>query len=57
MDTGTRDIMLSEGQFIENFTYDKWQQLIEEGQIDAANVMTVTENGADNKNANNGEED
>ena len=57
MDTGTRDIYLEKGEFIENFTYDKWQQFIEKGLLDAANVMTVTDNGTDNKNANNGEED
>lgn len=57
MDTGTRDIMLSKGEFVENFNYDKWQQLVEDGQLDAANVMEVTEKGTNNKNAENGEED
>lgn len=57
MDTGTRDLLLDKGEFIENFTYDKWQQLIDKNQLEAANVLTVTENGADNKNAENGEED
>lgn len=57
MDTGTRDIMLSKGEFVENFNYDKWQQLIEEGQLKAANVLTVSDNASENKNAENGEED
>lgn len=57
MDTGTRDLLLDKGEFVEDFTYDKWQQLIEKNQLDAANVLTVTENGTDNKNAENGEED
>ena len=41
MDTGTRDILLSKGDFIENFTYDKWQQCISAGKLDAANVLTT----------------
>lgn len=57
MDTGTRDILLQKGDFIENFTYDKWQRLIEEQKLDAVEVLTVTENGTENKNAENGEED
>lgn len=57
MDTGTRDLMLSKGEFVENFTYDKWQKLVEEGQLKAANVLAVTENGTENKSADNGEED
>lgn len=57
MDTGTRDLLLEKGEFIENFSYDKWQQLIEKNQLDAVNVLTVTEDGTDNKNAENGKED
>ena len=44
MDTGTRDMVLSVGDFVENFTYDKWQQLIEKGSLDAANVLSIEEN-------------
>lgn len=44
MDTGTRDMLLSVGDFVENFNYDKWQQLIENGSLDAANVLSIEEN-------------
>lgn len=51
MDTGTRDILLTKGDFVENFTYDKWQKLIEAGKIDAATVLTIEqEENKDNKN-------
>lgn len=52
MDTGTRDIMLPVGNFIENFTYDKWQKFVEAGSIDAAVVLTP-ENNDDEKENNN----
>ena len=38
MDTGTRDIILSTGSFIENFTYDKWQECVRSGEITSVNV-------------------
>lgn len=44
MDTGTRDMLLSVGDFVENFTYDKWQQLIKTGSLDASNVISIEEN-------------
>lgn len=44
MDTGTRDMLLSVGDFVENFTYDKWQALIASGSLDAANVLSIEEN-------------
>jgi hypothetical protein len=44
MDTGTRDMLLSVGDFVENFTYDKWQELIQTGSLDAANVISIEEN-------------
>lgn len=51
MDTGTRDILLTKGDFVENFTYDKWQKLIKAGKIDAATVLTIEqEENEDNKN-------
>lgn len=51
MDTGTRDILLTKGDFVENFTYDKWQKLIEAGKIDAATILTIEqEENKDNKN-------
>lgn len=51
MDTGTRDILLTKGDFVENFTYNKWQKLIEAGKIDAATVLTIEqEENKNNKN-------
>lgn len=44
MDTGTRDIALEMGSFIENFTYDKWQKMVNANSIEAANVLTIEEN-------------
>lgn len=53
MDTGTRDMLLKTGDFVEDFTYDKWQQLIKAGRLDAITVVT-TENGEkDNNDTNN----
>jgi hypothetical protein len=39
MDTGTRDIILSKGDFIENFTYDKFQSYVEAGTLDGVKVL------------------
>ena len=39
MDTGTRDIILEKGDFIENFTYPKWERFVEAQSIDAAKVL------------------
>lgn len=39
MDTGTRDIRLQEGAFVENFTYNKWQQLVKAQRLDAMEVV------------------
>lgn len=33
IDTGTRDIMLSNGEFIIDFTYDKWEEMKKAGKI------------------------
>lgn len=42
MDTGTRDIVfLPKGDFVENFTYDKWQKMIENQSLEAINVLTT----------------
>lgn len=30
MDTGTRDVVLKEGEYIEDFTYSKWQEIIKD---------------------------
>ena len=39
MDTGTRDIRLQEGAFVENFNYDKWQQLVKAQRLDGTEVV------------------
>lgn len=52
MDTGTRDIMLTTGSFIENFTYDKWQLYVDAGRIEGVNVA-VPEETKDDENNNN----
>lgn len=48
MDTGTRDIILEHGGFVENFTYDKWDRMIENQSLESTKVITP-ENG-DNEN-------
>ena len=50
MDTGTRDILLSNGTFIENFTYDKWQAYVEAGKIEGVNVATPETSDDENNN-------
>ena len=49
MDTGTRDLIIEHGGFIENFTYDKWQAMVKAGSLTVANVLT-TENTENNEN-------
>lgn len=49
MDTGTRDMLLSKGDFVENFSYDKWQALVNAGRLDAVDVLTINEDGDKNK--------
>lgn len=56
MDTGTRDMLLSCGDFIEDFNYQKWQKLIELGKLDGANLLLI-ENNEENKNAEDGEKE
>ncbi len=51
MDTGTRDIILSTGDFIENFTYDKFQKFIAAGSLDGVNVA-IPENNTEEKEIN-----
>ena len=48
MDTGTRDIILSTGAFMENFTYDKFQEFLQTGKIDGANVAVPEQNDENN---------
>lgn len=45
MDTGTRDLLLSHGDFVEDFTYDKWQQMVNAGTLNAVSVLTTDEDG------------
>lgn len=40
MDTGTRDMALSVGDFIEDFTYDKWQSMVQSGHLTSVKVIT-----------------
>jgi hypothetical protein len=49
MDTGTRDILLTKGDFVEDFNYDKWQSLINAGALDEVNVLIVDNNEDKNK--------
>lgn len=39
MDTGTRDIALKVGDFVEDFNYDKWQQLVNAGRLDHLDIV------------------
>lgn len=39
MDTGVRDLEIQVGEFVEDFTYNKWQELIQAGQLDKVDVM------------------
>lgn len=41
MDTGTRDMILPKGNFIKNFTYNKWRKLVEIGKLDDITVATI----------------
>lgn len=40
MDTGTRDMLLKTGEFVEDFNYNKWQALIKAGVLDETKVLT-----------------
>lgn len=48
MDTGTRDMLLSKGDFVEDFNYDKWQKLVSIGKLDAANVLVAEDSEKNN---------
>lgn len=52
MDTGTRDLIIEHGDFVENFTYDKWQMMVNAGRLNAVTVATVEDS---DKNENNEE--
>lgn len=54
MDTGTRDILLDKGAFIENFNYDKWQQYVAQGNLsNDANVEVVKPENNEREDNNN----
>lgn len=53
MDTGTRDIKLEHGSFVENFTYTKWQQMVNAGTLDVTNVA-VPQQDSENYDAEDG---
>ena len=55
MDTGTRDLLLQKGDFVEDFNYNKWQTMIKEGTLTPVNVL-VPEEQTEKENENNGEE-
>lgn len=41
IDTGTRELMLPNGgEFVENFTYNKWQNIVKSGNLSGAKVIT-----------------
>jgi hypothetical protein len=56
-DTGTRDMLLSKGEFIEDFNYNKWQRLVDAGRLDGVNVLSTEEDSEKLKNANDGEKE
>lgn len=51
IDTGTRDIALKVGDFVEDFTYDKWQQIVKAGRLDHLEIVVpeVEESEEENK--------
>ncbi len=55
MDTGTRDILLETGDFVENFTYQKFQDMVNVGHLISANVLVPKVEEDENQN-NNSEE-
>lgn len=50
MDTGTRDLLLEKGEFVENFDYNKWQNMVNAGRLDGANVLVAEESKENNSN-------
>lgn len=55
MDTGTRDMLLETGDFIENFTYNKWQQLVKAGRLTGVNLLITEESKIENNNGEDAE--
>jgi hypothetical protein len=54
MDTGTRDMILTTGNFVENFTYDKWQKLVELGELDEIKIATINNENTSKEDEING---
>ena len=54
IDTGTRDLYLSKGVFVENFSYQKLQEMIANQQVESVNVMTTENNENEKENEENG---
>lgn len=54
IDTGTRDLYLEKGGFVENFTYDKFQHMVAEQALDSANVMVPENNNEEKEETENG---
>lgn len=56
MDTGTRDLELVHGAFVENFTYDRWQQMVAARHLDIADVIAPQPESTDSATTDNSEE-
>lgn len=54
-DTGTRDMLLEVGDFVENFSYQKWQALIQQGTLDKIDVLVPFENNNESADEAKGE--
>lgn len=52
IDTGTRDMLLTCGDFVEDFNYDKWQRMVNAGSLDAANVLVADSEQEETENKN-----
>lgn len=50
MDTGTRDIPMKVGEFVEDFTYDKFMSFVESGKVVAEKVIVPEEDKNENEN-------
>ena len=56
MDTGSRDIELLKGDFVENFNYEKWQAIVAANDLNAvptANVAVIENNNNAKENEDN----
>lgn len=53
IDTGTRDMALKVGAFVEDFSYSKWQELILEKKLPQLNVQTIEQQEENKKDATN----